>query len=136
MRENKLESIMTKTVKSLGGRSYKWVSPGNDGVPDRILCFGRGLHFMCEIKTEAGRTSAIQNVQINRLMRLQQNVCICYGMKGFTELLDIVALHTADPKVLRMKDQLEARYQEEDPNYEQGKLLINQTLQDYLEKHR
>ena len=24
-------------IRKLGGRAFKWVSPGNDGVPDRIV---------------------------------------------------------------------------------------------------
>ena len=39
MREKDIEKILVAEVRKLGGRAYKWVSPGNDGVPDRIVIF-------------------------------------------------------------------------------------------------
>ena len=39
MRESEIEKILVYEVKKLGGIAYKWVSPGNDGVPDRIVVF-------------------------------------------------------------------------------------------------
>ena len=39
MLEKDIEKILVGEVKKLGGRAYKWVSPGNDGVPDRIVVF-------------------------------------------------------------------------------------------------
>ena len=37
MREKEIEKILVTGVKKLGGRAYKCASPGNDGVPDRIV---------------------------------------------------------------------------------------------------
>ena len=37
MREKEIEKILVLEVKKLGGRAYKWISPGNDGVPDRCV---------------------------------------------------------------------------------------------------
>ncbi len=42
MRESTFEAKFGKMVKRLGGLSYKWVSPGNAGVPDRIVFFPPG----------------------------------------------------------------------------------------------
>ena len=39
MRERDIEKCLVSEVKKLGGRAYKWTSPGNDGVPDRIVIF-------------------------------------------------------------------------------------------------
>ena len=39
MREKDIEKVLVAEVKKLGGRAYKWTSPGNDGVPDRIVIF-------------------------------------------------------------------------------------------------
>lgn len=44
----------------MGGKCLKWVSPGNDGVPDRIVIVpGIGVHFV-ELKASCGRASAKQ----------------------------------------------------------------------------
>lgn len=29
--------MLVDGIRKLGGRAFKWVSPGNDGVPDRIV---------------------------------------------------------------------------------------------------
>lgn len=82
MLEKDIEKILVSEVKKLGGRAYKWMSPGNDGVPDRIVIFlGRPPVFV-ELKTDTGQLSAIQNVQIERLKKLGQAVFIAKGIRG------------------------------------------------------
>jgi hypothetical protein len=36
MRESKIEKALVDEVKAVGGRAYKFVSPGRSGVPDRL----------------------------------------------------------------------------------------------------
>ena len=36
MYESTFERKLCAYIKSLGGKAYKWVSPGAPGVPDRI----------------------------------------------------------------------------------------------------
>jgi hypothetical protein len=40
MREKYVEQALVKAVRNAGGLALKFVSPGLDGVPDRILLFG------------------------------------------------------------------------------------------------
>ncbi|MGB4633492.1 MAG: VRR-NUC domain-containing protein, partial [Bacillota bacterium] len=42
MREKQLEQKLVKAVKNVGGLALKFVSPGYDGVPDRLLLFPGG----------------------------------------------------------------------------------------------
>ena len=35
--ENKIEKWLNEQVRKLGGKSYKFTSPGNPGVPDRYI---------------------------------------------------------------------------------------------------
>jgi hypothetical protein len=37
MREKEIERILVHGIKDLGGVAFKFVSPGNDGVPDRLI---------------------------------------------------------------------------------------------------
>ena len=37
MKESELELRLVHGVSRLGGRAYKFVSPGNVGVPDRLV---------------------------------------------------------------------------------------------------
>ena len=59
MRERDVEKILVGEVKRLGGRAYKWVSPGNDGVPDRIVIFPGRKPVFVELKTETGKLSPL-----------------------------------------------------------------------------
>ena len=82
MREEEIEKILTAEVKKGGGWAYKWVSPGNDGVPDRIVVFPGRAPVFVELKSDAGRLSALQEVQIRRLKELGQKVYVARGIDG------------------------------------------------------
>lgn len=88
MREKDIEKILVAEVKRLGGRAYKWTSPGNDGVPDRIVILPGRPPIFVELKTDRGRLTALQNVQINRLRDLGQDVRVLYGMDGVSRFLE------------------------------------------------
>ena len=80
MREKDIERILVSEVKKLGGRAYKWTSPGNDGVPDRIVILPGRPPIFVELKTDRGKLTALQKVQIDRLRGLGQDVRVLYGM--------------------------------------------------------
>lgn len=75
--EKDTEAFLRDTVKARGGRSYKWVSPGCSGVPDRIVIKpnGGGVFFV-ETKSE-GRTSTPQ--QRKRQAELRALGCTVYA---------------------------------------------------------
>lgn len=85
MKESGLERILVDEVRKVGGRAYKWVSPGNIGVPDRIIFFPGGKAIFVELKTEAGQLRANQKIQIARLRTLGQQVRVVRGMEGLIE---------------------------------------------------
>jgi hypothetical protein len=85
MRESEIEKILVNEVRRLGGRAYKWVSPGNDGVPDRIVIFPGHPPIFTELKTDTGKLSALQNVQIKRLTDLGQRIYVIYGINGLSQ---------------------------------------------------
>ena len=85
MREKVIERILVNEVKKLGGRAYKWTSPGNDGVPDRIVIFPGRPPVFVELKTSQGKLTALQKVQIDRLMALGQQVCVVRGVDGLSQ---------------------------------------------------
>lgn len=88
MTEREIEKKLVDGVRKLGGRAYKFVSPGNDGVPDRIVVLpGRPPKFI-ELKTETGRLSSLQNVQIKRLKDLGQDVRVLYGLEDVKRFLE------------------------------------------------
>lgn len=85
MTEKEIEKILVAEVRKLGGRAYKWVSPGNDGVPDRIVIFPGQAPVFVELKTESGKLSPLQRVQIGRLQKLGQRVEVVRGIDGLSQ---------------------------------------------------
>lgn len=85
MRERDIEKCLVGEVKKLGGRAYKWTSPGNDGVPDRIVIFPGRPPVFVELKVESGRLTPLQKVQIGRLKDLGQDVRVLYGIAGVSQ---------------------------------------------------
>ena len=84
MKESEIEKILVREVKKLGGRAYKFMSPGNDGVPDRIVIFPGSAPVFVELKTNTGRLTALQEVQITRLKKLGQQGQVVKGMAGLS----------------------------------------------------
>lgn len=78
MSERDLEQRFVRGVKRAGGGCFKWVSPGNAGVPDRIVVIDGRVIFV-ELKTEHGRLSILQKAQIRKLQQHGVNVKVLYG---------------------------------------------------------
>lgn len=80
-RENKVERYLDSEVVKLGGLTRKWVSPGRDGVPDRIVIINGAVWFV-EVKTIDGVTSEVQKREHQRLLGCGANVATVYGNVG------------------------------------------------------
>lgn len=86
--EKDIEKWLGDQVTNMGCLYYKFISPGNRGVPDRIIVIPPGFTMFVELKTDKGRTSAIQDVQIKRLQRVGAPVRV---VKGRTDAERLVA---------------------------------------------
>lgn len=87
MRECEIERYLVRGVREAGGRAYKFVSPGNDGVPDRIVILPGKAPVFVELKTDTGRLTRLQEVQIRRLKELGQDARAVYGKDGVERFL-------------------------------------------------
>lgn len=59
-RERDVEAWLRRQIENLGGKAMKFISPGNNGVPDRIVILPAGRIWFIELKKEGGRPSGIQ----------------------------------------------------------------------------
>lgn len=50
MRETALEKKARLAVERIGGKMPKWTSPGNRGVPDRLVILPNGVTVYVEMK--------------------------------------------------------------------------------------
>lgn len=80
MKESDIEKYLVQGVKAVGGRAYKFVSPGSSGVPDRLVVLPGGRIEFVELKTETGRLSKLQQHQIRQLNALGCTTYTLYGM--------------------------------------------------------
>lgn len=87
MLEKEIEKMLVAGVRSLGGRAYKFVSPGNDGVPDRIVVLPGRAPIFIELKTETGSLTKLQRVQVQRLVDLGQDVRVLRGTEQVAQFL-------------------------------------------------
>lgn len=90
MLEREIEKIFVTEIARMGGRAYKFVSPGNDGVPDRVVCLQNGRTYFAELKTASGKLTNLQKVQIERLRDLGQKVFVLKGLAGVVEFFKIL----------------------------------------------
>lgn len=81
VRERDIEKWLVSLIKRMGGEAFKFVSPGNDGVPDRLVCMPGGRIYFVELKTDKGRPSGLQQWQMERLRRLGVSVHLITGME-------------------------------------------------------
>lgn len=68
MLEREIEEWLNKHVEKMGGLSFKFVSPGNPGVPDRIYILPDGVVWFVELKQQFGKVARIQRWQRERLI--------------------------------------------------------------------
>ena len=87
MREKDIEKKLVDGIKRLGGCAYKWVSPGRDGVPDRIVVLPGGIIWFVELKTDTGLLSPRQQFQLNFLSSLGFNATVVRGMSECRQFL-------------------------------------------------
>lgn len=80
MLEKDIEARLVRGVKALGGKAYKFVSPGNIGVPDRMIVLPGGKIIFAELKTDSGVLSAMQRAQIKQLQDLGADVRVLKGL--------------------------------------------------------
>ena len=86
--EKYIERKLVEKVKALGGRAYKFVSPGNSGVPDRLIVLPGGKIGFAEMKRPGGRASRLQRNQIQFLRNLDCKVEILSTVEHIEKFLE------------------------------------------------
>ena len=70
MRERELEQKLLQNAKRMGGICPKWVSPGLDGVPDRIILLPGGRIGFAEVKAPGKKMRPLQKKRKAKLESL------------------------------------------------------------------
>lgn len=70
MREKTIELKLKNTVKSMGGIALKLISPGFDGMPDRLVLLPGGRLAFVEVKAPGKNPRPLQLARHKLLRRL------------------------------------------------------------------
>ena len=87
MREKEIENHLVRKVKKLGGLCFKFISPGNAGVPDRIVIKNGKLVFI-ELKAPGKEVRALQRLQIDKLLKHEQTVYVADSKEKIDLILE------------------------------------------------
>ncbi len=69
-REKSVEDYLRLRVKQMGGRAYKFTSPGNAGVPDRLIILPGGRIAFLELKAPGRKPTVRQKKKLQELSDL------------------------------------------------------------------
>ena len=108
VRENKVETELDDQVHQRGGLTRKWVSPGRDGVPDRLVVLPTTAEAMIErltklppgttvadiiaveVKTDDGELTAVQAREQYRLINAGLRSLTVYGVGGVRRFMESI----------------------------------------------
>lgn len=88
MLEKQIEARLKKELEKRGALVFKFVSPGQAGVPDRLVVLPDGQCVFVELKQENGRLRKLQEWQIQRLRDSNARVAIVRGLQDVLLLVD------------------------------------------------
>ena len=87
MREKMVEQKLIQAVRRSGGLALKLVSPGLNGVPDRLLLFHGGQVAFAEVKAPGKKPRPLQEVRIAQLRGLGFKVYVVDGEEKIGEMI-------------------------------------------------
>lgn len=88
MNEKDLEQKLVKMVKQVGGMALKFVSPGNSGVPDRLVLIAIGKIAFVEVKAPGEKPRPLQIRMIHRIRKLGFKVYVLDDEKKIGEIIN------------------------------------------------
>ena len=87
MRERDLESMLMRNTRRLGGLALKFVSPGTDGVPDRLVLLPGGRMCFVEVKAPGKAPRPLQVARHKQLRALGFQVYVLDQPEQIPEIL-------------------------------------------------
>ena len=87
MREKQIEHALVMAVKAAGGMCPKLVSPGTDGMPDRMILLPKGHIGFVEVKAPGKKPRPLQERRHKQMRELGFKVFILDGREQIPEIL-------------------------------------------------
>ena len=90
LREKAIEQKLMRATKNMGGIAPKFVSPGYDGMPDRIVLVPGGHMAFVEVKAPGEKPRALQLARHEMLRRLGFKVYVLDDEQQIGGILDAI----------------------------------------------
>lgn len=94
--EASIEAKLRKSTIRRGGLCYKFVSPGQEGVPDRLVIMPGGRVGFVEVKAPGKKPRPSQQIQIRRLRNRGFLVYVLDNPEQIETILDEIERGGAD----------------------------------------
>ena len=88
MREKTVEQKLVRAVKAAGGICPKWVAPGFDGMPDRIVLLPDGRMGFVEVKAPGKKARPLQRSRHELLRSLGFRVYVLDNPEQIGGIID------------------------------------------------
>lgn len=89
MLESKIEKEFRLKVEAIGGKAFKFQSPSNNGVPDRIVLY-KGRSYFVELKSPGKDLRPLQKAISRRFNRLGFNVYVIDSIEKVGDFINEV----------------------------------------------
>lgn len=86
--ESRIEKKLVKSVKEKGGLALKFVSPGNDGYPDRLVLIAYGNISFVEVKAPGEKPRKLQIARHKKLIKLGFKVFVLDDEKQIPQIIE------------------------------------------------
>ena len=88
MLEKEIEMQLVKAVRKMGGRAVKFMSPGFDGMPDRLVLLPGGKCGFVEVKAPGKKPRALQLVRHEMLKAWGFKVYVLDAKEQIEEIIN------------------------------------------------
>ena len=89
-REKKIEQKLITEVKKVGGLALKFVSPGYDGMPDRLVLIAMGKIAFVEVKAPNQKPRRLQLRRHEQLRKLGFKVYVLDNENQIGGIIDAI----------------------------------------------
>jgi len=77
--ESEIEKYFCWVVEMQGGKAYKFKSPSQRGVADRVACLPDGTTWFVELKTKGGKLAPLQQMFMDDMATLKQKHAVLWS---------------------------------------------------------
>jgi hypothetical protein len=87
--ENKIEKYFRDEIEKINGKAFKFSSPGNNGVPDRIVLLNGKCYFV-ELKKPGAKPRKLQKAVIKTFKKLGFKVYVIDSIEKVGDFINEV----------------------------------------------